>query len=253
VAADIDPERLRRLKELGALHDRWQQQYQIDDAEWTVGGADDPERRRPPSREAEWEFVTEARKIMGRDPETGRRRDPVLLPAARARDEALLYLDLRPCVQCEGIDIAWQTALGQTSQGLMVRRYYGNCGTCGRAREVHFQLPEHPLVPGPNDVVFFGGDEPSRLLDPGEWVRVAEISARSVPAGPAPDARARYSRAVAVAAINETLKFIPPGARAVPKSAFWTMIGQDLYAQEPGRFNRDRLETLRDSYAGTNP
>ena len=99
-------------------------------------------------------------------------------------------------------------------------------------------------------MVFFGGDEPSRLLDPGEWVRVAEISARSVPAGPAPDARARYARAVAAAAISEALKFIPRDASAVPASAFWTMVGQDLYEQEPGRFNRARLEVLRDSYAG---
>jgi hypothetical protein len=248
----MDPERRRRLKELAALHNRWQQQYQIDDADWTAGGADHPDRRRPPTPEQAWEFVTESRRIMGRDPETGRYLDPPLAPAARTRDEALLFLDLRPCGQCESIDIAWQTALGQTSQGVMVRRYYGDCGGCGRHREVNFELPEHPLVPGPDDVVFFGGgDEPSRLLDPGEWVRVAEISARSVPAGPAADARARYSRAVAAAAINEALKFIPPGASAVPAAAFWTMIGQDLYAQERGRFNRDRLEILRDSYAGT--
>jgi hypothetical protein len=53
---------------------------------------------------------------------------------------------------------------------------------------------------------------------------------------------------IAVAAMNEILKFIPAGAETVPDEAFWSERGRRVRDQEPGRFDRERLLVVRDSY-----
>lgn len=75
MALEMDPERRRKLMELARWHDQWQTEHQVDDAEHVPEGADSAEHRRPPSPEAEREFMTKAREIMGLDPETGQRKD----------------------------------------------------------------------------------------------------------------------------------------------------------------------------------
>ena len=73
MALRMDPERSRRLMELARWHDEWQQRHGVDDTEWTPEGATAEDRKRSPSPEAEREYMTRAREIMGLDPETGHR------------------------------------------------------------------------------------------------------------------------------------------------------------------------------------
>jgi hypothetical protein len=276
MAQNVDSERRRKLMDLARWHDEWQTRHRVDDAEWVPEGAG-AGNARPPSPEAEREFMRRADEIMGRDPDAGRDflaearemlgRGPgteergdegqMPLPAARTRDEAHLYLDMRPCERCGSVDAEWESALVD-DDGTPVRRYRGGCGGCGELREYLFALPERPLIPGPDDIVFFGGPEPSALLDPGEWLLVADLCARAaaVPAcasaqdtGSANElAEARYNLAVAVAAIVEILKFVPEGAGVVPEPAFFSPRGSAMYRQEPGRFDRRRLLIVRDTY-----
>jgi hypothetical protein len=44
------------------------------------------------------------------------------------------------------------------------------------------------------------------------------------------------------------LKFIPPGADAVPLQAIWTERGQAQFARDPWRMRRARLEALEAAY-----
>jgi hypothetical protein len=250
MALDMDPELRRQLMELAEVHDRWQAEHGVDDAEWVPDGADS-DRARPPSAQAVDDFMTRSRRVMGLDPETGLYPDarPPVLPAARSRDEALVYLDLHPCDRCGSADADWQSALVDVGDD-MARRYQAGCGGCGTPRAYLFALPDRPIVPGPDDVVIFGGPEPSALLDPGEWLIVAERSARAVvpPEGGVPTEEERYALAVAVAAIEEVIKFIPSGAEGVPAAAFASVRGRAAYEKEPGRFQRRRLLIVRDSY-----
>ena len=63
-----------------------------------------------------------------------------------------------------------------------------------------FRLPDEILLPvGP---LRYGDHRPSELLDPGEWVEVSDARARQ---GDLP---------VAIAALEEALKFIPAGELA---------------------------------------
>ncbi|MGW0363539.1 hypothetical protein [Streptomyces sp. NPDC002990] len=52
----------------------------------------------------------------------------------------------------------------------------------------------------------------------------------------------RGAMAYAVAAIEEVLKFLPPGQDAIPASAFSSEVGKARYERDPGKFDRDILE-----------
>ncbi|MDH2425070.1 hypothetical protein [Sphaerisporangium sp. TRM90804] len=165
------------------------------------------------------------------------------LPVARTRDEAHLYLDLHPCPRCGSTGTVWQDALVSVD-GALASRYTGTCGDCGEARGHLFGLPEREVVSP--EFPAFGGPEPSQLLDAGEWLWVADLTAGNVPTGD--PAAARRALAIAVAAVGEVVKFIPPGAEEVPATAFWSERGTRLRDSEPGRFQVDRLLVVRDAY-----
>jgi hypothetical protein len=161
---------------------------------------------------------------------------------ARTRDEAHLYLDLHPCA-CGSAETAWHTALADVG-GELVSRYTGGCADCGREREYLFGLPEGETMAG--DFPTFGGAEPSQLLDAGEWLWVADLTAGNVPADD--PAAAGQALAIATAAVEEVIKFIPAGHDEVPGDAFWSPQGRGVRAAEPGRFALDRLLVVRDTY-----
>ncbi len=163
------------------------------------------------------------------------------LPAARTRDEALLYLDLTPCA-CGSVETPWESGVVEVAERLAVV-YAGDCADCGAEREHLFGLPERETAPAGWPT--FGGPEPSRLIDAGEWLWVADHVASSVPPGPEEGARAL---AMARAAVEEVLKFVPHGGDRVPDQAFWTDRGRRVRAAEPGRFRVERLLVVRDTY-----
>lgn len=165
----------------------------------------------------------------------------MVLPPARTRDEAYVYLDLTPCPTCGSVETDWRHALAQVDSEL-VAAYDGTCQGCSAEREYLFQLPEREQAGG------FGGPEPSALLDPGQWLELADQLMAAVPADD-PDAAGEIA-AFATAALAEVLKFIPAGADTVPASSFWSTTGRQTYDNQPGRFRRDRLQVVLDTYSG---
>jgi hypothetical protein len=162
---------------------------------------------------------------------------------ARTRDEAHLYLDLHPCDECGSVETTWEDAL-TVAEGEPVNRYAGTCSGCGAEREFWFGLPERETVP--ERYPTFGGPEPSQLLDAGQWRWVADLTGGAVP-GDDP-AEARRSLAIARAAVEEVVKFIPPGEEQVPERAFWSEQGRLMHGAEPSRFTLDRLLAARTAY-----
>ncbi|WP_336204541.1 hypothetical protein [Nonomuraea sp. LPB2021202275-12-8] len=161
---------------------------------------------------------------------------------ARTRDEAHLYLDLHPCA-CGSADTTWHSGLIDVEAG-PANRYSGTCEACGASREYLFGLPAQAVLPAGYPT--FGGPEPSELLDAGEWLWVADLSAGNVPVDDG--AEARRALKVAAVAVEEVVKFVPPGADEVPGDGFWSERGQRLRAAEPGRFQLDRLLVVRAAY-----
>jgi hypothetical protein len=176
----------------------------------------------------------------------------MVLPLARTNAEAHLYMDLHPC-GCGEIEFPRTSSVVTTPDGDLASRYTGTCPRDGTEREFMFRLPETFLSPPRDGVVRYGGPDPSELIDPGEWLSVADAYARSVPADTAALAAdglitARRMLTHAAAAVDEVLKFIPPDAESVPAEAFVTDRGRAAYAKEPGRFRRPRLLAVRDTY-----
>jgi hypothetical protein len=171
----------------------------------------------------------------------------------------MLYMQLHPCEQCGSRDAEWSNAL-TSDEGEPARRYWTDCPGCGTRREFVFRLPERPLLPPPHGPIVLGGDEPSQLLDAGEWLWLADLCARAavpvrVEDGGRPqfDDAGRESLELAVAAMNEVLKFIPEDGESVPPTGFWTDRGREVRQSEPGRFRRERLEIVRDTYRDALP
>lgn len=164
------------------------------------------------------------------------------LPTARSRDEAQLYLDLTPCATCDSVETDWQH--GQApADGELVSAYDGTCAGCGDEREYFFALPAQETA---GAFPAFGGAEPSELLDPGRWLALADQLAGNLP--PYDPAAKRLALDIAAAAVAEVLKFVPADEDAVPEQAFWSAEGRRVYDAEPGRFGRERLVVVRQTY-----
>ncbi len=164
---------------------------------------------------------------------------------ARTLDEAQLYLDLRPCPRCGAQDAVWDSTLVELN-GAWVRSYARACPVCGTGDAVPVRLPEPGREPASTGRLSFGGDRPSELLDAGEWLWVADLAAGHLPVEDPAEARANLE--VAAAAMEEVLKFLPAIRTAVPPYAFWSGRGRQVRDREPGRFERQRLVSVRDSY-----
>ncbi|WP_238007516.1 hypothetical protein KZZ52_18750 [Dactylosporangium sp. AC04546] len=157
---------------------------------------------------------------------------------ARSTTECHLYMVLHPCERCGEADFPWSRHdRGRDDTSV----YEGECPSCRAPRRFAFALAPDPVPPPA-----YGGPEPSQIIDPGEFLAMGERAAQhaAVPpdASPYRRAGAREAAADAVAAVEEVLKFLPPSAETVPEAAFTSAAGRELYAADPARFHRDRLE-----------
>jgi len=162
----------------------------------------------------------------------------------------MIYQELNPCVcgESEFRDSGGELLDGP--DGSFIRRRVGNCAGCGTPREFIFGLPDIAVSGGESWEMFFGGPEPSQLIDAGEWLTVTHNLAKSIPADPAPDLQERRRQqeilTMAVAAMNEVLKFIGPDRfDDAPDAAFWTARGRAKRADPAVGFMRGRLVAYR--------
>ena len=169
-------------------------------------------------------------------------------PLARTNEEAHLYMELHPCA-CGATDFGATSAVAEVD-GAWVCRYAGRCVGCGRERVFEFRQPDEIVVPP--DGAWATGTQPSQLLDAGEWLFVADTfgGTDTDPARLEPERRERVQAdlVAAAAALDEVLKFVPPGADEVPPSAFRAERGRAVREAEPGRFRVARLVAARDVY-----
>lgn len=157
-------------------------------------------------------------------------------------------MDLHPC-RCGELDFEPDHTVEQRADHL-ITRYEGRCPGCGVSRTFEFVLdPELPPAPPA-----YGGDRPSSIIDPGQFLHVGRQLASAMPADPE-ELRtgedfedARELLAMAIAAVAEVLKFVPAGADRVPEEAFTAPDGWMIYHQDPGQFTRNRLQATLHAY-----
>lgn len=161
---------------------------------------------------------------------------------SRSAEETLAYLRLVPC-SCGETEFRGQTTLRQEGEKTL-KQYAGPCVRCGAARQ--FVFAEEAL-PGPGvagKVVFGRAGTVSLLLDPGQWLVLANRAARAVNSE-VDEVQAQSAVAYAVAAVEEVLQFLPPGSRdfdSVPEACFVSPLGRGVLLKEPpGTFQKARL------------
>jgi hypothetical protein len=167
---------------------------------------------------------------------------------ARSSQEAHLYMDLHPCV-CGETDFERQHRL-ENHDGNSVSVYEGTCPQCSRIRTFEFRMStEHPPAPPA-----FGGAEPSRIIDPGEFLwmgdRISTQAAHRLLNTPHSEHRdVRPAVAYGLALFEEVAKFLPKGEDRIPEELFTSERGQATYERDPSRFTRieinDFLERKR--------
>lgn len=167
---------------------------------------------------------------------------------SRSTEESHLYMHLHPC-ECGEAEFEWREHSLVQGDEHFLSVYSGDCQQCGRRRVFEFALTPEPSPPPPA----LGGPAPSTIIDPGEFLRVSQVFAGTVPGDPAelPDDEfhgAHDALAFALASLEEVLKFIPGGAEAVPATSIRSRIGRQLYAESPEQFTRTRLVATRDGY-----
>lgn len=164
---------------------------------------------------------------------------------ARSFDEARLYMELRPC-DCGETQLDSESSSG-SSGGERVRTYTGICPRCGRRRSFSFSMPAE-MPPLHVDIQYGPDQEPSRLIDAGEWLVVSDAFSDNARLVLSADqlsgddlTTAHYLLLSAIAATEEVMKFIPDGADEVPAAAFWTEHGQSIRRAARERFRAEEL------------
>lgn len=113
----------------------------------------------------------------------------------RSTEESHLYMHLHPC-ECGEAEFEWREhRLVPREEGL-VSIYSGDCGQCARPRRFEFRLVSEPSPPPPA----LGGDRPSEIIDPGEFLQTSQAFASSAPADPTSLSDDEYSGAGATRA-----------------------------------------------------
>ncbi|WP_326693296.1 MULTISPECIES: hypothetical protein [unclassified Streptomyces] len=159
---------------------------------------------------------------------------------ARSPQESHLYIDLHGCV-CGTTQFDREHRL-ENWDGVLVSVYEGSCPQCGRTRSFKFTISDDrpPAPPA------FGGPEPSRIIDPGEFLWISDqVSTQSglrlLNTPLAEHHEIRPATAYAIAALEEVAKFLPEGADQISEDRFTSERGREMHAKDPTRFTRQEI------------
>jgi hypothetical protein len=169
------------------------------------------------------------------------------MKVARSSLECYLYIELHPC-ECGGrvTDLDHRMVLRSET---LCASYEGRCVSCGSRVDYLFALDDE--IPPASS---FGGARPSTIVDAGQYLAAADMATKQVTVSERQPEQRRHGlvlMARAVACLEEILKWIPEGGDRIPQEAFFTTEGTQIYAREPERFRRARLELVLDVYRET--
>jgi hypothetical protein len=159
--------------------------------------------------------------------------------AARSLQEARLYVDLQPC-DCGTTSPFDPEFAVEEHDGQSAVVYAGTCPGCGRERR--FEFAGVPAGDG------FGVAEASSIIDPGEFLWVSDAATdQALSSATSPDSQgaARAAFETALAALDEVLKFVEPGATEVSADQIRSELGRTVYDANPDRFQVERLQQRR--------
>jgi hypothetical protein len=167
---------------------------------------------------------------------------------AHSLAEAYLYLMAQSCAHCRRGPIRAERAEKSPADSPVesLVTLSANCATCGRTADFVFRLPaESPTDVPAHGPVVNPTDEPSHILDVGQWLTlfrmIAEAAARETR-----KPEARHLGLEAAQCLEEALRFYDdPDNDLPPPEAFFTSTSRDHFRDHPHHFSRRRLLELR--------
>lgn len=157
--------------------------------------------------------------------------------------EALLYLRSTPCGTCgrgplrgsepdpvDGVDQETTIAIRAT------------CAGCQSVETVTFRVPAQPQTADRRDPAPVNPtDEPSHLLDVGQWITLARVITESAEKE-TDKVRVRVMKLEAAQCLEEALKFYDEVDNDLPPpEAFFVEVSRERFRKAPERFSRQRL------------
>ena len=159
---------------------------------------------------------------------------------AHSQTEAMLYLKASPCRDCSQGPLE---LIDQAAEGSL-HRLAARCARCGAECELAFIWPQ-PEPPGEAPAQINPTDQPSRIIDAGQWLSLYYLLIESAVASEEDKAAKRRLTAQAGQCLDEALKFYTEDDELPPESAFFTDSSRHAYAEHPERFARQKLRDMR--------
>ncbi|MBT2228563.1 hypothetical protein [Nonomuraea sp. NEAU-A123] len=157
----------------------------------------------------------------------------------RSLVEAYVYLDL----------VAHDGEPGASRRATLTREPDGIVVSLGA---LEILVPYEAEIGAREEGAIFGSGL-SELIDPGQWILIAATyTSRALegalfyaadPSGGHSYENVEADWSFAVGAVEEALKFFPPGAAELPPDTFWTESGRSVAESEPDRLTRRKLES----------
>lgn len=177
------------------------------------------------------------------------------LPLARTFDEAKVWVGTQTC-DCGGqygtsyfddVGLATQWRMSAhfaQEKGWMLTSYDCTCLKCSAHQSFGFRVHGDESVRPVDAVVWYGADEPSQLIDAGQWF-LLYLEHSDHAGGKRGHAPEEEDRRIALAALAEVRKFVPAGKSRVPSSAFWTDVGKQVHKQFDDLLRVESLDRIR--------
>jgi hypothetical protein len=139
----------------------------------------------------------------------------------------------------------WRVASRQAEEHIWTPIFFEcACVKCNVRRKFDFRTHADERARPADAVVWYGADEPSQLIDAGQWFELylRHSDHAEGKRGRAPDLR---DWPIALAALGEVKKFVPAGRSRVPNSAFWTDLGRQVKKQFRDQLNVESIDRIR--------
>jgi hypothetical protein len=171
---------------------------------------------------------------------------------ARSLAEAYLYLMVTPCSECGGGSLRGCTAMPVADLAEAAEPYSENrwlidavCKACKAESRLTVCIEPSSTGSADDSIVISPTDDPSVILDVGQWVVLFRMIEGAVASEP-DKIRARELRLGAAACLDEALKFYDDPENDLPpsESVFCDATAERM-RQAPEQFSRQRLLALR--------
>jgi len=163
---------------------------------------------------------------------------------ARSLAEAHLYLMVTACQKCgQGPLYARDAVSTRTDGPLALVCIPTDCGSCGTAGQIEFQVPRDQLQiqPGAEISRDLG---PSRILDVGQWITLFRVITEAADRSEDKFQVRRFG-IQASHCLDEALKFYLPDNDLPPPTAIFCAASRRRFSDHPEQFSRRRILEIR--------